>query len=85
MNTLQVWIRPLGADCRVRVDGMKSAEWLLQRLSHSFIFKTSEEVRQERGSGCCTFRVAYSSRVPRSVLEKLLAAIPGVRLMLDPA
>jgi len=47
--------------------------------------KTSEEVRQERGSGCCTFRVAYSSRVPRAVLEKLLAGIPEVKLMLDPA
>ena len=85
MNTFRVWIRPLGNDCRVRVDGMQNARWLLDRLSQSFVFKSSESIIDDEASSCSTFRVPYSSQNPRSRFEKMLAAIPGVKLMLDPA
>ncbi len=85
MNTFPVWLRPLGSDCRVRVDGVNNARWLLARLSQSFIFKTSEEVHEEQGSSYCTFRLAYSSQMSRRALEKLLASIPEVKIMLEPA
>jgi hypothetical protein len=32
-----------------------------------------------------TFRVPYSSQISRSSFEQLLAAIPEVKLMLEPA
>ena len=85
MSAFRVWIRPLGNTCRVRVDSVGNAEWLLNRLGHSFVFKTAEPVNEEDGSFCCTFHVAYSSQVSRRGLERLLTAIPEVNLMTDPA
>lgn len=80
-----VWIRPLGSNCRVRVDGIKNVKWLLDRLSQSFVFKSSEPIDEDQSSSCSTFQVPYSSQMPRSTFEKLLAGIPEVRLMTEPA
>ena len=86
MSPFQVWLRPLGGDCRVRVDGMRNAQWLLTRLSQSFVFKTSEAMHEDHVSASgCTFRIAYSSQVPRRAFERLLASIPEVTVMVDPA
>jgi hypothetical protein len=85
MNIFRVWIRPLGDDCRVRVDGIENARWLLSRLSQSFVFKGSESIIDDEASSCSIFRVPYSSQSPRARFEKVLAAIPEVKLMLDPA
>ncbi len=85
MNSFNVWIRPLGNTCRVRVDGMKNAQWLILRLGHSFVFKTAEPMNEERDSSCCTFRLAYNSQTSRRDIEKLLAGIPEVDLMMEPA
>jgi len=85
MSRFSVWIRPLGSVCRVRVDGMQNARWLLHRLGQSFVFKSSESINDDEGSSRSTFHVPYSSRMSRSAFESLLAAIPEVTLMLDPA
>jgi hypothetical protein len=85
MNPFHVWLRPVGGACKVRVDGTRNAKWLLDRLSRSFIFKSCEPLSEEQGSSCCSFRVAYNSQVSRPAFERLLAAIPEVKLMLDPA
>lgn len=85
MNAFRVWIRPLGYICRVRVDGMKSTEWLLHRLSQSFVFKTSEPLSNDEGSSCYSFRVMYGPQMTRRRFERLLGAIPEVSLMSDPA
>jgi hypothetical protein len=69
----------------VRVDGIQNARWLLNRLGRSFVFKSSESIHDDEASSCVTFRVAYSSQSPRSRFERLLAAIPEVTLMLEPA
>ena len=85
MSTFCVWIRPLGGNCRIRVDGISNAEWLLNRLGRSFVLKTADPMDEEDGSSCCSFHVAYSSQTSRRGLEKLLAAIPEVKLMTEPA
>ena len=85
MNAFRVWIRPLGSNYRVRVDGSRNAQWLLDRLGQSFVFKTAEPMNEEKGSSCCTFGLPYGSQMSRRGLEKLLAAIPEVNLMADPA
>ncbi|MHB1035237.1 MAG: hypothetical protein ACYC35_19290 [Pirellulales bacterium] len=85
MNTFSVWIRPLGGQCKVRVAGIKNARWLLTRLSQSFVFKSSEAIADDVGASCSIFHVPYSSQISRSKLERLLGAIPEVKLMLDPA
>ena len=85
MNAFPVWVRPLGNNCRLRVDGIRNAQWLLEHLARSFVFKTSDPMDEEQGSSCCTFQVAYSSQMSRRGLEKLLAGIPEVDLMTEPA
>ena len=85
MNAFRVWVRPLGDAYRVRVDGAENARWLLDRLSQSFVFKSSDSVSEERGSPFCSFQVPCQSRLSRSAFERLLAAIPEVELALEPA
>ena len=84
MSAFRVWIRPLGGDCRVRVDGLKNATWLLDRLGRSFVFKTCEPIRQNDDSACCSFRVSYGSQMSRSMFDRLLAAMPEVSVMTEP-
>lgn len=85
MNMFRVWTRPLGNNtCRVQVDGMSNTQWLLDRLSRSFAFKSAESVHEAADSGYCTFQVMYTSQMTRSVLDRLLAGIPEVKLMVEP-
>jgi hypothetical protein len=83
MNTFRVWMRPTGGTCQVRVDGIENAKWLIHRLGQFFVFKTAEPVKEDEGSSCCTFRVADGSLISRYNFERLLRAIPEVKLMLD--
>jgi len=83
MDKVSVWIRPLANVCLVRVEGGKKVEWLLKRLSQSFVFKTSDPMIEDEGSLCSTFRLAYSSDMPRRQLERLLASIPEIQLIRD--
>ncbi len=85
MNTFRVWARPLGDRvCRLRVEGgRKNTDWLLDRLSRSFAFKTAESVHEEEGSACCTFQVMHSSQIPFPALQRLLAGMPEVKLMTE--
>jgi hypothetical protein len=58
---------------------------LRQREARSCVFKSSEPISDDEGSSRSTFHVPYSSRMSRSAFENLLAAVPEVTLMLDPA
>jgi hypothetical protein len=69
----------------MRVDGLKNTQWLLDHLSRSFAFKTAQPILAEAGSACCTFHMMYTSQMTRSALERLLAGIPEVNLISDPA
>jgi hypothetical protein len=69
----------------VRVEGSENTQWLLTRLSRSFIFKSSEPVCEETTGDCCTFQVPYNSLTSRRALEHLLGTIPEVHMMLEPA
>jgi hypothetical protein len=84
MNTFPVWLRPLGDFCRVRVEGMENARWLLGRLSQSFVFKTFEPFGETVGSSICSFQVPYNPPLSRSKFERLLAAIPELRVLKEP-
>jgi hypothetical protein len=85
MNTFRVWLRPLYNVCRVRVDGMKNAIWLLTCLSQSFVFKSSQPIEDDERASCSTFHVPYNSQMSNFQFERLLAGIPQVQLMSDPA
>jgi hypothetical protein len=85
MNRFQVWIHPLANACGVRVDSLANARWLLQRLSQSFVFKSSEPMNETDFSPGCSFRVAYSSQISQGTFLRLLAAIPEVQMSAEPA
>lgn len=85
MSIFHVWIRLLSSTCRVRVDGIHNARWLLDRLSKSFVFKSSEPLADDMATACSSFLVQYSSQMSGPRFVKLLASIPEVKLMLEPA
>lgn len=85
MSAFRVWIRSLGSASRVRVEGLDNTEWLLVRLSRSFVFKSSEPLHEERDDGHFSFQIIHGSQVTRLSLERQLAAIPELTLMFEPA
>ena len=85
MAGFRVWIRPLGNCCRMRVEGRENAEWLLNRLSPFLVTRTSESIRGEDGSNCCRFSVASAPVQSCPTFDLLLASIPEVNLMWEPA
>ncbi len=85
MSPFQVSICPSEDYCDVHVDGIRNAHWLLSRLGREFVFKTIDPIREEAGSSQCSFRVPYKRSVSPVVFEQLLASIPPVQLMMQPA
>ncbi len=85
MNRFRVWLRPLNSGCKVKVDGIKNARWLLDRLSQSFIFKSSEAMNVDEFFPVCVFAVPYGSQMSHSRFTKLLSDISEVDLMTEPA
>jgi hypothetical protein len=71
MKAFKVWLRPLGDACRVRVDGLENAKWLLKRLSEFLIFKTAKPFGESQGNSMCSFGVSYSPPLTSSKLQKL--------------
>lgn len=80
MNAFRVWIRSRANGSRVRVEGNENALWLIGRLSQSFVFKSSEPVRQDNDGVCCTFEVPYGSQNSSSTFVSLLRSIREVIL-----
>ena len=76
-------IRHEGYACRIRVASIGNARWVLDRLSESFVFRTSEPIQEAELPAYCTFCVAHGAQISQRKLESLLSAIPGVRLSFD--
>jgi hypothetical protein len=83
MKSFRVWIRPDGDFCQVRVDGRDNVQRLLNFLSVSFVFKTFDPVTED--GAICRFLIPYNPPLSPSLFVKLLAAMPEVRLMREPA
>ena len=63
MKAFRVWLRRIDGASGLCVDGLENAKWLLSKLSDSFVFKTSEPLREAANSPDCTFRVAHTSQL----------------------
>jgi hypothetical protein len=81
MKTFRVWMRPLVNAGKIRVEGLKNARWLLDRLSRSFVFKSSESINDDEANSCSTFSLQYNSQISCAMVEKLLVAMPEVQLL----
>jgi hypothetical protein len=64
---------------------MDNVQWLLGRLSQSFVFRTFEPIEELAGSSQCTFQVPCNPPLSPATLRRLLNAIPEVQLLREPA
>jgi hypothetical protein len=85
MTGFRVWVRPMDYEYRVSVDGATNADWLLNELSRSFVFKSAVPLDRHAADGVCTFQVPFTSLLPFSLFRRLLSAIPEVTLIMQPA
>jgi hypothetical protein len=85
MTPFRVWLRPLGENCRVRVDGIGNARWLLTQLEKVPAIRAIGQLDVEIDAPRCTFAIPYHASLSPATFQRALAAIPEVRLMLEPA
>lgn len=81
MKAFRVWLRSDDEFCRLRVEGHQNAQWLLVRLSESFIFKTFDSDLAIDKNQCCTFRIPFNPPLCSRGLFRILSAIPELRLI----
>lgn len=68
----------------LRVIDLEKTEWLLDRLSDFFVFKTCEPLRDASNPSAFTFCVAHNSQMSASRIERILARISEVEMIVDP-
>lgn len=83
-NPVRVWLRPLGQVCRIRVESVENAFWVLERLVEANRLVGLEGVQLNSTKSDCTFEIPISSERTRLTLETALAQIAGLQLMLEP-
>ena len=83
-NSVRVWVRPLGQGCRIRVESVEHAFWLLERLIETNRLVGLDGVELNSTESDCTFEIPTSSQRTRLTLESSLEQISGVQLMLEP-
>lgn len=81
---IRVWLRPLGDNCRVRVDGIDNVPFVLDHLRLAFEFDSIHTVELP-GSSHCTFLIRSQPPLAPERVTTLLADIPEIELMLEPA
>jgi hypothetical protein len=83
MQEFNVWVTRIDGATRVRVAGLTNTEWLLRRLSDFFVFKCSEGTREAPNAPEFTFRVPHNGQLSASGLERVLAGIPEIRVIVE--
>lgn len=83
-NRVRVWVRALGTGCRVRIEGAENARWIIDRLTETHSLPMLEAVEVTSTESGCMFEVPNSPQRTLTTLERALARIPGVKLMLEP-
>lgn len=84
MDVFKVWVQPMDHEYRVSVDGSANANWLVDRLSRAFVFKSALPIDQNARTSLCTFQIPYTSMLPFEMFRKLLLSIPEVTLVMHP-
>lgn len=85
MDTFRVWVQPLDYEYRVSVEGAATAVWLINELSRAFIFKSPLPTKNDRRSSLHSFQVPFNSLLPIPAFQKILSAMPCVRLTMQTA
>lgn len=83
-NTIRVWVRSLGEDCRIRVESVETAQWLIDRLTERDALPGLEYLDLQPTATGCVFRIPNAPDRSLAALERVLSQIPAVHLMLEP-
>lgn len=83
-NVTRVWVRSLGQNCRIRVESVQNALWLLDRLTQLHALVGLDGIDITPTESGCKFQIPSSTERTLGTLEAALRRIPGVRLMLEP-
>ncbi len=83
-TTIRVWVRSLGNSCRVRVESMENARWLLARLTEKKALAGLSQMEITPTDSGCLFQIPNATKRTLETLETALGAIPEVQLMLSP-
>ena len=83
-SLVRVWVRPLGQGCRIRVESVENAFWVIERLIETNRLVGLDRVELNSSELDCTFEIPTSSQRTRTTLESALAQISGIQLMLEP-
>lgn len=83
-SSIRVWVRSLGQSCRVRMESVEQARWVLERLEQKKALQGLREVEIHATEGGCQFEIPNASRGALATLESALGEIPEVDLMLSP-
>lgn len=82
-NSIRVWVRALGNSCRLRVDSLETARWLLDRLVEQNARLGEIPIEIQTTDSGCRFQIPNESQT-LAALESTLGQIPGVEVMLSP-
>ena len=85
MKLFNVWTRPLGKTCRVCVEGLKSGRWLFSKMEDKAGSGNCTSIGLDQADGKYSFLVSYTITFSQYDLDDLMAALPEVRIMNQPA
>lgn len=85
MRPFRVWLRPLGEACRIRVEGRDNAVWLRERVMTSLNVECQESTGGQDSHDVGTLVVRCELPGTQIELDRLLARIPELEVMCQPA
>lgn len=83
-SSIRVWVRSLGQSCRVRMDTIEHARWVLERLKEKKALEGLLQVDIQITEAGCSFEIPNATQRTLATLESALEEIPEVDLMLSP-
>jgi hypothetical protein len=78
VTRFQVRVQSTGYGYQLNVDGVDNAQWLLDRLGQSFVFRSAKPIAHALSGPQCTFEVVSGPLLSYDAFLKLLANIPEV-------
>lgn len=83
-SPIRVWVRSLGNSCRVRLESVEDARWILARLQERNALVGLSQMEIHATESGCRFQIPNATERTLATLETALGEIPGVELMLSP-
>lgn len=80
----RVWVRSLGSRCRLRVEGVEIAKWLIDRLTEQNVLAGLEYLDLQPTTGGCEFEISLARGRSLRAIESALSRMEHVQLMLEP-